>query len=93
MYQPKWFHSKYDLKDGEIVLFFNQDLTVSKIYQYGKVKSVEKSSHGVIQKVRMKYPNSNEGTDGETYRSACQLVLISPVNELDIIHSPNNISM
>ena len=93
MYQPKWFRSKYDSKDGVLVLFLKQDSTVNKIYQYGIVKSVDKSRDGVIRKVRVKYPNANEGTDREKYRAACQLVIIHPVNKLDIIHNPNNIGI
>ena len=93
MHQPKWFRTEYDLKEGDIVLFLKQDSTINKTYQYGMIKSVEKSSDGIIRKVWVKYRNANESTDRETYRSARQLVMIHPVDELDIILSLNDIGM
>ena len=63
MYQPKQFWTEYYLKDGDIVLFLKQDSTLRKIYQYCMKKSVEKSSNGIIRKVRVKYGNATESTD------------------------------
>ena len=91
MHQPKCSRTEQDLKDGNIVLFLKKDLTINKIYQYGMVKSIEKSSDHIIQKVRVKYRNVNMSTDKEMYRSARQIVMIHPVHELDIIHILNNI--
>ena len=57
------------------------------------VKSFEESNDGIIQKVRVNYRNTIENTDRETYWSVYELVMIHPVDELDIIHSINNIGM
>ena len=83
MHQTKWFRPDYNLKDGDIMLFLKQDSTINKIY--------EKSSDDIIQKVQVKYRNASKSTDRETYQSTCQLLMIHPVNELDIIHSLKNI--
>ena len=63
-----WFRTEYDLKDGDIVLFLKNDSTINKIHEYGKVKSVEKSSEDIIRKLRVKYRNANESIDRETYQ-------------------------
>ena len=69
MYQTSnWFRTEYDLKDGDIVLFLKKDSTINKIHEYGKVKSVEKSSEDIIRKLRVKYRNANESIDRETYQ-------------------------
>ena len=57
------------------------------------VKSNEKSSDGILLKVRVKYKNAKECTDRETYRSERQLIIIHPVDDLDIIHSINSIGI
>lgn len=87
------FRTEYDLKDGDIVLFLKKDSTINKIHEYGKVKSVEKSSEDIIQKLRVKYRNANESIDRETYQQVRQLIMIDPVGEMDIIHSLNSIDM
>ena len=91
MHQPKWFRTEYDLKEGDVVPFLKQDSLLSKSYQYGMVVSVQESSAGVIGKVTVKYRNANENDDRETFRSVCQLVMIHPVDEIDIIQEINNI--
>ena len=79
------------MKEGDVVLFLKQDSLLSKTYQYGMVASVQESSDGVIRKVNVKYRNANENVDRETFRSVRQLVMIHPVDEIDIIQEINNI--
>ena len=91
MNQPKWYRTEYNLKEGDVVLFLKQDSLLNKTYQYGMVVQVQQSSDGLIHKVKVKYRNANENVDRETYRSVCQLVMIHPVNETDIIQEINKI--
>ena len=91
MHQPKWFRTEYDLKEGDVDLFLKQDSLLTKTYQYGIVVSVQQSSDGVISKVKVKYRNANENVDRETFRSVRQLVMVHPVDEIDIIQEINNI--
>ena len=91
MYQPKWFRTEYELKEGDVVLFLKQDSLLSKTYQYGMVVSVQQSSDVVIRKVKVKFRNANKNVDGETFRSVCKIAMIHPVNEIDIIQEIKNI--
>ena len=91
MHQPKWFRTEYNLKEGDVVLFLKQDSLLSKTYQYGMVISVQQSRDNVIPKVKVKYQNENESVDRETFQSVPQLVMIHPVDEIDIIQELNNI--
>ena len=79
------------MKEGDVVLFFKQDSLLSKTYQYRMVVSPQQSSDDMICKVKVKYRNTNENIDRETFRSVCQLVMIHPVDEIDIIQELNNI--
>ena len=45
----------------------------------------------MICKVKVKYRNANENVDRETFRSVRQLVMIHPVDEVDIIQEISNI--
>ena len=91
MHQPKWFRTEYDLKEGDVVLFLKQDSLFSATYQYGMVASVQQSSDNVIQNVKVKYQNPNENVDRETFGSVRQLVMMHPVDEIDIIQELSSI--
>ena len=77
--------------EGDVVLFLKEDFLFSRTGQYGTVLSVQQSSDNVIRKVKVKYRNANENVDRETFRSVRQLVMIHPVDEIDIIQELNNI--
>ena len=79
------------MKQGDVVLFLKQDPLFSRTGQYGIVLSVQQSSDNVIRKVKVKYQNANENVDRETFRSVRQLVMIHPVDEIDVIQELNNI--
>ena len=85
MFQPKWFRTEYNLKEGDVVLF------LKTTYQYGMVVPVQQSSNNVIQNVKVKYQNLNEKGDKETFGSVRQLVMMHPVDEIDIIQELSNI--
>ena len=91
MHPSQWFRIESNLKQGDVVLFLKQDPLFSETGQYGIVVSVQQSSDNVIRKVKVKYQNANENVDRETFRSVRQLVMIHPVDEIDIIQELNNI--
>ena len=84
MSQPKWFKMDRHLKEGDIVLFQKHDSQLSSTYQYGMVKATEMSKDGIIRKARIKYRNHQEDIDRETFRSVRELIMIHPIDELDI---------
>ena len=86
MESPKWFKTTYDLKEGDIVLFMKQDSVLNSKYQYGMVKSVNAGKDGLIRKALIKYRNSNENTDRETFRSVRELIVIHSLDELNIVY-------
>ena len=83
--QPKWFKTDEHLKEGDIVLFVKNESVISSTYQYGIVKSVIVGNDGIVRKTILRYRNYNENVDRETYRSVRGLVIIHPVNELNIL--------
>ena len=92
MHQPKWFKIDQHVSIGDIVLFTKHDSTVSSTYQYGMIHQVEEGKDGVIRKVKVKYRNHHENFDRITYRPVRQLIMIHPVNELNIVQELGEIS-
>ena len=93
MEQPKWFKSDRDLKKGDVVLFLKHESEISSTYQYGMVDDIEASRDGRIRKVLVRYRNHSEDTNRTTYRSTRSLVVIHPVDEIDIIQELGQISL
>lgn len=83
--QPKWFLSDTDIKICDIVLFTKQEGALSRNYQYGMVNQTEDGKDGKIRRAQIKYRNSHENIDRYTWRSVRQLVLIHPIDELNIM--------
>ena len=52
--------------------------------KYGKICGIHKGKDGLIRKVDVEYKNSNEGIKRVTHWGVCELVIIFPVDELDI---------
>ena len=61
-------------------------------YQYGMVESVEEGRDGKIRKVHVRYRNSTEETDRLTYRSTRSLIMIHPVDELDLMEEMGQVA-
>ena len=90
--QPKWFQTDRDLKKGDVVLFLKEEKVLCSTYQYGMVEAIEQSRDGKIRKVHVKYRNNTEETDRITYRSARNLVMIHPVDELNIMEEMGQVA-
>ena len=74
------------------MLFLKEEKVLCSTYQYGKVEAVEQSHDGKVRKVHVKYRNNTEETDRITYRSARNLVIIHPVDELSIMEEMGQVA-
>ena len=92
MEQPKWFKNDRHLKEGDIVLFLKHESEISSSYQYGMIEAVDHGRDGRVRKVLVRYRNHSEDTDRTTYRSARSLVVIHPVDEINIIQELGQIA-
>ena len=93
MLAPKWFNTSYDLKCGDVVLFLKHESTISGKYQYGIVKSINISKDGLIRKAVVEYQNASENVKRNTNRSTRELIVIHPIDELDLINELGTIGM
>ena len=92
MYQPKWFNSERDVKVGDVVLFLKQEGSLCGTYQYGIISTINRGTDGNIRKVNVRYRNHNENIDRETSRAVRQLIMIHPIDELNIIQELGEIA-
>ena len=82
--RPKWHKSGREVKVGDIVLFLKNEKEFDQQYQYGRIAEVYRGKDELIRKVDVQYKNPNEDTFRNTKRGVRDLVLISPIDELDI---------
>ena len=85
MSQPKWFNSDRDSKIGDVVLFPKSDKEFDKQYQYGIITEVKVGRDRRIREVKIQYKNHNENVKCSTNRGVREIVVIHPVDELDIM--------
>ena len=93
MYQPKWFVTSHNFKEGDIILFLKQESSLQCKYQYGMIDSVFVDKDGVVRKANVKYRNANEKTDRQTFRSVRELIVIHGVDEINIIQELGEIAI
>ena len=84
MDRPKWHASDQEINAGDIVLFLKNEKEFDQQYQYGRVNDIYRGKDGLIRKVDVQYKNPTEDTFRTTSRGVRDLVLISPIDELDI---------
>ena len=92
MHHPKWFHTEYHLKAGDVVLFLKKEGVLCETYQFGIVDTVEVSRDQVVRAANVRYRNHEENIDRVTRRTTRQLVVIHRVDELDIVHELGKIA-
>ena len=90
--QPKWFTNDKDISEGDIILFLKEEGSFYSGYQYGMITKVHRSKDGRIRSADVKYRNSNESVDRMTHRAVRQLVMIHPIDELNILTELHEIS-
>ena len=92
--QPKWLRTEKYIKICDIALFLKQEGSViSSNYQYGMIHEIIQSKDGIIRKAVVKYRNDTENTDRFTTRTVRELVMIHPIDELNLIEELSQISM
>ena len=84
MERPKWHTNDREMNIGDIVLFLKSEKEYDQQYQYGMISDVFKGRDGKIRRVDVKYRNPNEVTNRVTQLGARDLVIVFPVDELDI---------
>ena len=89
--RPKWHTSDPSINIGDVVLFLKSEREFDLQYQYGIVSDVKDTRDGHIRKVTVEYQNHHEGTKRTTERGTKDLVMISPVDELDLYESLNEV--
>ena len=82
--RPKWHTSNGSIQVGDVVLFLKSEKEYDLQYQYGIVSKVQPCKDGRVRKVEVEYRNFNEGVSRKTQRTVRELVIIHPVDELDI---------
>ena len=92
MSQPKWFKSDRDSKVGDIVLFLKSNKEFDRQYQYGIITNVKVSRDGRIREVEVQYQNHNENFKRSTNRGVRKIVVVHPVDELDVVRELNLVS-
>ena len=84
MERPKWHNGHRDINVGDIVLFLKSEKEYDEQYQYGIVCSVNRGDDGHIRRVEIGYQNSSENLKRTTQRGVRDIILIHPIDELDI---------
>ena len=82
--RPKWHKTDRDINVGDVVLFLKSDSELDLQYQYGIISAVHKGQDGLIRRADVKYKNHNEGVKRSTKRGVRDLVIVHPVDELDM---------
>ena len=89
--RSKWHKTDQPINVGDIVLFLKSEREYDLQYQYGIVNNISKGRDGLIRKVIVQYQNHNENVKRSTERGVRELVVVSPVDELDIYESLNQL--
>ena len=85
MHHPKWLQTDRDVKVGDVILFLKQENQLSSTYQYGMISDLSRSSDDKIRKATVRYRNSTEAVDRFTYLAVRQLIVIHPVDKLNMM--------
>ena len=93
MNHPKWFSIDHGIKMCDVVLFLKQDGVLSNSYHYSMVNSIVTSKDGVIRKVIVRYRNHQENIDQYTIRPVPDLLLIHPINELNLMEELGKVAL
>ena len=84
MERPKWHSTGREMQIGDVVLFLKSGGEFDEHYQYGMIKTTHRSGDGMVRKVDVEYQNSGENTKRTTCRGVRDLVLVYPIDELDV---------
>ena len=82
--RPKWHTDKGKIHVGDVVLFLKSDKEFDLQYQYGRVSKVYEGKDGRVRRADVEYQNHNEEVKRSTERGVRELVVVHPIDELDI---------
>ena len=82
--RPKWHKTSDTVRVGDVVLFLKSEKEFDLQYQYGIVKTIHLGKDQNVREIDIEYQNHNERTKRITPRVVREIVVIYPVNELDI---------
>ena len=83
--QSKWFNDSFDFAEGDIVLFLKHEGSITGDYQYGMIDKVNHGNDKKRRSVNVRCRNANEDFDCITHRAVRQLVMIHPVDEINLL--------
>ena len=69
---------------GDVVIFLKSEKEYDEQYQYGIVSSIHRSNDRRIRRVYIEYKNPNETLKRDTQRGVRDLIIVHPVDELNI---------
>ena len=92
MHHPKWFQTDRDVKVGDVLLFSKQENQLSLTHQYGMISELSRSSDDKIRKATVRYRNSTEAVDRFTNRAVGKLIVIHPVDKLNMMEDLGQIA-
>ena len=82
--RPKWHKTDREVKIGDIVLFLKSDREYDLQYQYGIVSAIFHSKDGYVRRIEIEYRNHNENNKRKTQRGVRDIVVVYPIDELDL---------
>ena len=82
---PKWFCIDRDTKVCNVVFFLKQNGVLSNTYQYDVMNEIVPWKDGVIRKAVFCYRNHQENIDRYITRAVYDLVLLHPIDQLNLI--------
>ena len=84
--RPKWHSSDPKVHVGDVILFLKSEQEYDLQYQYGIISSVFEGQNGQIRREEINYKNHNENIQRKTHRGVRDIIMIYPIEELDIYH-------
>ena len=74
------------------MLILKDEAKFQSTYQYGIVDSIELGRDNKVRKVHVRYRNASENVDRFTFRSARSIVVIHPVDEINVMQQLGQIA-
>ena len=81
IFQPKWFKTDQDLREGDLVYFMKSESKLSNEYTMGKVDQVIAGRDGIARRIIIKYFNPNESEPKFSDRAVRSVIKIFSIDE------------
>ena len=90
--QPKWFNDSFDIAEGDVALFLKHEGSITGDYQYGMIDKVNRGNDEKVRSVNVRYRNAKEDIDRITHRTVRQLVMIHPIDDINLLSELHEIA-